>query len=188
MKFSQHSWFHLSALNCTVFLFGSVSLPLDSSDTFSQSRIWLWMVSYFPGNDGKLRKKTSIYLKTKYLFKKKEACMFSTVCTRYLHVALAAYVPMLWERFTFGHSCNYSVVLSKNVSTWNKKSIWLFFLYIPWGKSSLVLLESFFTSIPERNIWFIPPGHTWTGLLLSCHFIKIQIQQSVHLKQICRRK
>lgn len=46
-----------------------------------------------------------------------EACMFSTVCTWYIHVALAAYVPMLWERFTFGHSCNYSVVSSKNVST-----------------------------------------------------------------------
>ena len=57
--------------------------------------------------------------------------MFSTVCTRYIHVALAAYVPMLWERFMFGHSCNSSVVLSKNVSTWNKiKSIWLFYIYI----------------------------------------------------------
>lgn len=43
--------------------------------------------------------------------------MFSTVCTRYIHVALAAYVPILLEKFTFGHSCNYSVVLSKNVST-----------------------------------------------------------------------
>lgn len=58
-----------------------------------------------------------------YIFKKEkhvlkvEACMFSTVCTWYIHVALAAYVPMLWERFTFGHSCNYSVVSSKNVST-----------------------------------------------------------------------
>lgn len=62
----------------------------------------------------------NIYLKKRNTCKKeqkKEACMFSTVCTRYIHVALAAYVPMLWERFTFGHSCNYSVVLSKNVST-----------------------------------------------------------------------
>lgn len=43
--------------------------------------------------------------------------MFSTVCTWYFPVALAASVPTLWEGFTFGHSCNYSVVLSKNVLT-----------------------------------------------------------------------
>lgn len=55
--------------------------------------------------------------KDEYIYLKKEACMFSTVCTWYFPVALAASVPMLWERFTFGHSCNYSVVLSKNVLT-----------------------------------------------------------------------
>lgn len=75
-----------------------------------------------------MEKNMNIYLrKQNTCKKKKEACMFSTVCTRYLHVALAAYVPMLWERFTFGHSCNYSVVLSKNVSTRNKKNFGYFF-------------------------------------------------------------
>lgn len=43
--------------------------------------------------------------------------MFSTVCTKYIHVALAAYVLILWKNFMFGHSCNYTVVLSKNVPT-----------------------------------------------------------------------
>lgn len=57
MKFSQHSWLHLSALNCTVFGLVSVSLLLTSTDSFSHSRIWLWLVSYFPGNDGKWRKR-----------------------------------------------------------------------------------------------------------------------------------
>lgn len=43
--------------------------------------------------------------------------MFYTVCTKYIHVALAAYVLILWETFQFGHSCNFTVVLSKNVLT-----------------------------------------------------------------------
>lgn len=79
--------------------------------------------------------------------------MFFTVCTRYIHVALAAYVPMLWERFTFGHSCNYSVVLSKNVSTWNKKNIWLFFYIYSLRKRSLVLV-SYSLELPwEKFDW-----------------------------------
>ncbi len=53
--------------------------------------------------------------------------MFYTVCTKYIHVALAASVLILWKTFMFGHSCNYTVVLSKNVPTWNK-TIWLFFI------------------------------------------------------------
>lgn len=54
--------------------------------------------------------------------------MFYTVCTKYIHVALAAYVLILWETFPFGHSCNFTVVLSKNVSTWNKTvGLFLFF-------------------------------------------------------------
>lgn len=54
--------------------------------------------------------------------------MFYTVCTKYIHVALAAYVLILWETFLFGHSCNFTVVLSKNVSTWNKTvGLFLFF-------------------------------------------------------------
>lgn len=167
MKFSQHSWFHLSALNCTVFYLVPVSLPLNSTDTFSHSRIWLWSVSYFPMGNGD---------KDEYIFKKqntckkqnKEACMFSTVCTRYIHVALAAYVPMLWERFTFGHSCNYSVVLSKNVSTWNKKTFGYFFIYIPWGNavwySCLTLRKLLHLNCLEKYlIYFIPP-HTWTSI------------------------
>lgn len=68
--------------------------------------------------------------------------MFSTVCTRYIHVALAAYVPMLWERFTFGHSCNYSVVLSKNVSTWNKKKYLVIF----------IIFISMFSE--EKTVWY----------------------------------
>ena len=108
-----------------------------------------------------MEKKINIYLKkTKYLLKKKkkEACMFSTVCTRYIHVALAAYVPMLWERFTFGHSCNYSVVLSKNVSTWNKKHLVIFLLY-SLRKRSLVLV-SFSHELPWEMSFF--PRHVRT--------------------------
>lgn len=47
----------------------------------------------------------------------KKACVFYTVCTKYIYVALAAYVPILWETFKFCHSCKYTVILSKNVST-----------------------------------------------------------------------
>lgn len=81
--------------------------------------------------------------------------MFSTVCTRYIHVALAAYVPMLWERFTFGHSCNYSVVLSKNVSTWNKKKHLVIFLYIfpEKKKRSLVLVSYSWKPFSHELLW-----------------------------------
>lgn len=111
-------------------------------------------------------KKMNIYLKN---LLKKEACMFSTVCTRYIHVALAAYVPMLWERFTFGHSCNYSVVLSKNVSTWNKKKHLVIFLYIfpEKKKRSLVLVSYSWKPFSHELLWkntrlqiTLPRSHT----------------------------
>lgn len=117
MKLSQHSWFHMSAL-WNVMFFSLVPVPLLSGPRILSAE------SGFSWRSSGKQKKWSIY---KYIFKKKEACMFSTVCTWYFPVALAASVPMLWERFTFGHSCNYSVVLSENVSTWNKKNICYFF-------------------------------------------------------------
>lgn len=39
----------------------------------------------------------NIYLKRKQSKKEKKACMFYTVCTKYIYVALAAYGPILWE-------------------------------------------------------------------------------------------
>lgn len=70
-------------------------------------------------------KDINIYLK-KYMKKnKKHVCFILFVLS--IHVALAAYVLILWKTFMFGHSCNYTVVLSKNVPTWNK-TIWLFFI------------------------------------------------------------
>lgn len=116
-------------------------------------------------------KKMNIYLKN---LLKKEACMFSTVCTRYIHVALAAYVPMLWERFTFGHSCNYSVVLSKNVSTWNKKKHLVIFLYIfpEKKKRSLVLVSYSWKPFSHELLWkntrlqITLPGRTRTVIAL----------------------
>lgn len=70
----------------------------------------------------------NIYLKNLF---KKEACMFSTVCTRYIHVALAAYVPMLWERCLATHA-TILWCCPRMYQHEIKKNIWLFFyIYLP---------------------------------------------------------
>lgn len=58
-----------------------VSVYVDVHDTFSRSRIWLWSFLVSLEMTGNGEKDEYIFRKkTKYLLKK-EACMFSTVCT-----------------------------------------------------------------------------------------------------------
>lgn len=114
--------------------------------------------------------------------------MFSTVCTWYLHVALAAFVPMSWERFPFGHSCNYSVRCCPRMYQHEINTFGYFFYLFPGTAScfqklrrcfitfSLFIWKQFMNLTPllgkEWLLWatlyiWTPPLHFQRGLYFT---------------------
>lgn len=72
---------------------------------------------------------------------KKEACMFSTVCTRSSVLPFAASVPMLLERFTLGHSCNFLWCCPRMYRQEIKKTFGYFSKHLPRDEKSVCLVS-----------------------------------------------
>ena len=119
MRTSQHSWSTCPLWMACPILF-SLLFDVQWFLTGQNMALICLRVSYFPATYGPLWKKDEYIFKNKTHKKKTKHVCFLQFVLEYLHVALAAYVPCCGRDLRYGHSCNDSVVLSKNVSTWNK--------------------------------------------------------------------
>lgn len=105
-----------------------------STDSFSHSRIWLWSVSYFPGNYGK--RWINIYI---YIFKKQNTCkkiqgsmyVFYCLYSVYSCCPCCLCANVVGEIYIWPLMQLFCGVVQECINMKIKKNIWLFFYIYP---------------------------------------------------------